>query len=335
MGYIMIIIALMLMITTHEFGHFIAGKLLKVPVYEFSIGMGPLIWSKQGKKETKYSLRLLPIGGYCAFDKGDATGVQDMELNKYSVGKRIIIFAAGAFLNLLSALIISIFLCGCIGLPKTTTTIESISSEETDAFLQVGDTIVNINGVDVENNFSKLSEAISLKDDGTANIIINRNGEQLESDINLVKSGDSYFLGISVRSEYSKSKGLNAFTDGFNYFIANAIAIFMSLGQLISGKVGINQMSGIVGIVSIVGSAAKQNMLNLITYYIMLSANLGIFNLLPIPPLDGSKILFCLYEAIFKKRIPSKIEENITLIFVALFILLMIVITFSDIIKLF
>lgn len=335
MGYIMIIIALILMITTHEFGHFIAGKLLKVPVYEFAIGMGPAIWSKQGKKETKYSIRILPIGGFCSFDKGDATGIQDMELNKHPVWKRTIIFVAGATLNLLSALIISIFLCGFIGLPKTTTTIANIASENTDPFLEAGDTIVNVNGIDVENNFSLMTESLSLSNDDKAHIIVRRKGELLENDITLIKSGESYLLGINVTSQYIKSRGLSAISDGFKYFLANAVAIFISLWQLITGKVGLNQMSGIVGIVSIVGNATKQNIINLITYYIMLSANLGIFNLLPIPPLDGSKILFCGYESIFKKRVPQKFEETITLIFALIFILFMIFITILDIMKIF
>lgn len=329
---IIAIISIILMIIIHEFGHFIAGKLLKVPVYEFAIGMGPKILQKQGKKETKYTLRAIPIGGFCSFDKGDATGIADMELNSQPVWKRIIIFIAGSLFNLISALIVSIFICGLVGTPQPTTQIGAISLEETDDFFQVDDIIVAVNGINVEGNYELFSKELSTSGK-TPLIAVKRGNELLEQKVNLVDYNGNYIIGVGIKNEFVKAEGVSCVSEGFKYTIKVANNILLSLKKLVTGQVSMNQMSGIVGIVSSVGDASKQNILNIFSSFIMLSVNLGIFNLLPIPVLDGSKILFCLYEAIFKKRISEKLETVLTVTFAILLILFMIIITFSDIIK--
>jgi len=329
------ILSIIIMIAIHEFGHFIAGKMLKVPVYEFAIGMGPVIWSRQGKSETKYSLRAIPIGGFCSFDKGDATGIADMELNKYPAWKRIIIFAAGAALNILSAIIVSVCLCTFIGMPLKSTEINSIALQETDKFFQPNDIIIEINGTNVENNFDLLIATIRNDDDGIVSVLVNRGGENVKSDIKLVKNGDNYALGVNVNVKYVKSKGINSLIDGTEYAYEAGVSILKSLGNIFTGKVKISQMSGIIGVVSVVNDAAKDNILNILSYFVLLSMNLGVFNLLPIPVLDGSKILFCIYEMIFKKRIPEKIEENLTLVFAILLIGFIILISIGDVFKIF
>lgn len=328
------IIIILLIVTIHEFGHFIMGKLFKVPIYEFSIGMGPITWSKKGKSETVYSIRALPIGGFCSFDKGDITGIQDLSLNKQPIWKRIVIFAGGAIFNIISAIIISIGLCLFVGTPQTTTTIESIVSNYADEFLQPGDTITYINGIEVKNDLTKLQEIIS-NSNGTADITVLRDGEELTSAISLIKNQNSYSIGASISNVYVKSKGISAIKDGFVYAYNIGINVFVSLLSLITGKVSISEMSGIVGAVTVVGNAASQNIVSIFSYFILLSINIGIFNLLPIPVLDGSKILFCIFEAIFKKRIAEKVEEALTLLFAFLLLGLIIFLTISDIIKLF
>lgn len=329
------ILSIIIMIAIHEFGHFIAGKMLKVPVYEFAIGMGPVIWSKQGKSETKYSLRAFPIGGFCSFDKGDANGIADMELNKYPAWKRIIIFAAGATLNIISALIVSISLCAFVGMPQNTTEINSIALEEADDFLQPGDIIKEVNGVYVENDYNLMTSTIRSDEDGVISLIVNRNGEDVKSDVKLIKNGDYYAFGVNVNVDYVKSEGFQPIIDGSKYAYLSGISILQSFGNLVTGKVKMSQMSGIIGVVSVVSDAAKDSLLNILSYFVLLSMNLGIFNLLPIPVLDGSKILFCIYEMIFKKRIPEKVEENLTVVFAVLIIGFIIVISVGDVVKIF
>lgn len=327
------IISIILMIIIHEFGHFLAGKILRVPVYEFSIGMGPKLLQKKGKKETVYSLRAIPIGGFCSFDKGDATGIADLELNKQPIWKRIIIFFAGSFFNIMSAFLISVCLCSFVGMPTASTQICSIPLEEADKSLEEGDIIVEIEGVNVENNYDLFSQMISSS--GKSPLMkIKRDNNIIEKNINLIDYDGSYIIGVELKNNFVKSNGINCFSDGFKYTVSVANNILLSLKKLITGNVEISRMSGMVGIVASVSDATKQNILNIFTSFIMLSVNLGIFNLLPIPVLDGSKILLCFYEAIFKKRIPDKLETIVTASFAILLILFMIVITFSDIIKL-
>lgn len=330
------IFLLLLMIIIHEFGHFIAGKLLKVPVYEFAIGMGPKIFEKKGNKETTYTIRCIPVGGFCSFDKGDATGIQDLELNKYPIWKRILIFSAGATFNIVSAFLIAIFISGVIGLPTPTTNIVSIADERADSFLQAGDTITSINSINVENNFSLMSQEIAKTEDGTINITVRRANEEKTSDIKLIDMNGSWMLGVSIAKTNVKSIGLiNILRDSFTYCWDTGASVLLSLKGLITREVKLNQMSGVVGIVDAVGQAAHENLLNVLHYFILLSINLGIFNLLPIPVLDGSKIIFCVYEAIFKKRVPEKVEEYLTLGFAAALIVLMVYVTAHDIIRLF
>lgn len=331
---ILAFISIILIIIIHEFGHFLAGKLLKVPVYEFSIGMGPLIWSKKGKSETTYSIRCLPIGGFCSFDDGDSTGIQDVALNKEPVWKRIIIFLGGSFFNIISAFIVSIILAGVMGTPVATTTISNIASEQADSFLQANDEIIEIDGINVEKDYPLLKDTLN-KTDGTANITVKRNSETVSQEVKLIKSGDSYLLGVNMTVDYQKTGVIGAFSNGIKYALDTSSSILSSLGNLFTGKLKVTDMSGIVGVVSVVGTAVNQNVLNLANYFILLSLNLGIFNLLPIPVLDGSKIIFCIYEAIFKKRVPEKVETNLTFAFAILLIIFTIIITISDIIKIF
>jgi len=327
---IIAILVLMLMITIHEFGHFSMGKLLHVPVYEFSIGMGPLIKSWKGKSETKYSLRCIPIGGFCSFDKGDVTGIQDTALNKQPIWKRVIILFGGAGFNIISAFLVAVIVCGFIGLPTATTKISSIADERADEFFQPEDEIIAINGVELNGSFDVLEKELE-KSDGKAKVEILRNGEIKSSEVEFFEHGGSWKMGVMVYSDNTAVPWNKVIPVSAKYCILTGGQVIQSLKGLFTGEVSMNDMSGVVGIVSVVGDAAKDNIINVLSYFIMISINLGIVNLLPIPVLDGSKIVFCIYEAIFKKRVPENFEKNITIIFAFLLIALMIYITIHDV----
>lgn len=322
-------ITLIFMILIHEFGHFSIAKMLHVPVYEFAVGMGPKIFSKKGKSETVYSLRCIPVGGFCSFDKSDVTGIQDSALNKQPAWKRILILFGGSGFNLISAFIAAIIVCMAIGLPHATTTIAAIADEKTDSFLMEDDKILAVDDIEVR-EYEQLSELLN-NSSGKVNITVLRNGEEITSDISLIEYGSEWKMGVQMYAENITSSPKNAINDAFAYCIDTAASIFKSLGGLFSGSIHINDMSGIVGIVSSMSSAAQENIRNILSYFIMISINLGIVNLLPIPVLDGSKIIFCFIEVIFKKKLKEKTEENITLLFAILLIALMLYLTAHDI----
>lgn len=331
MTIILSIFVLMLMIVIHEFGHFSMAKLLHVPVYEFSVGMGPLIKSVKGKKETVYSLRAIPLGGFCRFDKEDIAGIQDTELNKHPVWKRLIILCGGSGFNILSAFIVAIVLVAAIGLPVTTTTIHSIASEEADSFFQPGDTIVSIDGKTV----SEFSDITFDTEDGIVHITVLRNNKEVSSDVKLMKAGGEWRMGVNMGYENVKVPILQAVPVSIAYCKDIIVSIFDSLKGLSTGKYKIGDMSGVVGIVSVMGNAAKYNIFLVVHYFIMISINLGIANMLPLPVLDGSKVLFCLIELIFHGRIPAKVEEKLTIAFAYILIGLMLYVTLHDIMRVF
>lgn len=340
MSVIFAILALMVMIILHEWGHFIAGRICKTPIHEFSVGMGPLIFQKKGKKETKFSLRLIPIGGYCAFDANDSTGVVDSSLNKLPVYKRIFIFIAGPLMNVLTAVFVYFSVAMFIGFPTAVPIIASVAEGSASyGILQKGDEIIAIDGKEINGSSTLLSTYVTeAAQNGGGLFTFIRDGEELSAKITPIydSATERYLIGITQQSTYTKI----SFIESVKYsLVATKEAVvntYEGLLGLITGKYKMNDMSGVVGVVTIVSEFATPSMFSMfLTVCALISVNLGMMNLLPIPGLDGSKIIFGIYEMIFKKPIPEKIEYNMTLIGFSLLIILFIVITFNDIMKLF
>ena len=339
MSILIAIISVVLMVVSHEWGHFIAGRICKVPIYEFSIGMGPALFKKKGKKETTYSLRLLPLGGYCAFDNGDETGVTDSNLNSLPVYKRIFIFIMGPVMNIITAIVLCFFITFLIGMPTATTTIDKIADGFSYENIESGDTIVGINEMPVT-SYADLTDAVH-KNLNTENIdkplslVLLRNGETVTGWIKPQQVGESILIGIAIQQDYVKLPFGEAVIESAKLSWESVAMIFESIGGLITGKYKVSDMSGIVGIVSLMGDYAKPSTAYMFFYFAgIISMNLGIMNLLPIPGLDGSKILFGLIEAIRKKPIPQNIETAITLASFGMLMLLAIVVTIFDISRL-
>ena len=333
------IIAILLMILVHEWGHFIAGRICKVPVYEFSIGFGPKIFQKQGKKETIYSVRAIPLGGYCAFDKDDATGTMDTNLNKQPLLNRMFIFIAGPFMNILTTVVVLFFLCFAIGNPTPVTivdsTYEGFAAHEV---LQEGDELISANGIELNRDTVLLSQIISESKTEPITFEVLRNGETFTTEITpqLNEENGKYAIGIiqkqlNVRLGFIDSVKASAITT-YGY----GVAIFDTLGGLFTGKYSVNQMSSIVGIVDVMSEYATASNLPLyISLCAYISFNLGLMNLLPIPGLDGSKILFGIIEGITRKRVPEKFEAYLTLACMALLLLLSGYLILNDVWKIF
>lgn len=350
MNFILTLIILFLMlgiiVFIHEFAHFIMAKKIGVYVDEFSLGMGPVILKYKPKKsETTYSLRALPIGGYVSMaDKEikDSKIKKDKILENKSFLQKFLVLIAGIVFNCLSA-ILFFFISGLFyGRPVNEPFIGAVSesSPAYNAGIIKGDKIEKINGIQIENwddivlelSAKELKEKYEfeiLKKDGTIKTYT------LVPIINKTEKGETRSFGISA-GEPKKEKGfLPALKYGIFGFIDNSKTIFRILGSLFTGEVKMESLSGPVGIFGVINEVKSQGLEILLYLTAYLSINVAIINLLPIPVFDGGRILLIIIEKITNKKTNEKIENALNIIGFGLMILLMIFVTFNDIIKLF
>ena len=342
MGIILAILVFSLIVFVHELGHFLLAKANKITVHEFSIGMGPRLWSFE-KGETRYSLKLLPLGGSCMMGEDDADDVSEGSFNSKSVWARIAVVAAGAVFNFILALIFAIIVVGCVGYdePVLSGVIEGFPAQE--AGLQEGDRIVGINGKRVH-IWREVTYHNMLHPGEKTEVTYERDGEKHE--VTLTPKQDengSYLLGITSTGQYKKANVFTAVQYGVyevKFWIDTTIS---SLKMLITGGVGVDQLSGPVGIVGAVDDTYQQSKeygagivaLQMLNIGILLSANLGVMNLLPLPALDGGRLVFLIIEAIRGKRVPPEKEGWVHGIGMILLLALMAFVMFNDIKKLF
>ena len=336
------------LIAVHELGHFLAAKACGVRVNEFSIGMGPAIFKKK-KGDTLYSLRCLPFGGFCAMEGEDEASTDPAALENQGFWAKLLIFAAGAFMNFLAGLII--IFCLYVGAKAFTTPVINSFADgcPLQGVLQAGDEIAAIDGEKIY-IFSDVTMLLSLNQGESHDLTIIRGGEKIE------------LSGVAMeRREYTdqsgnqyKGYGLNftvekaTFGSQLRMSLANAAdfvrMVRLSLQMLVTGQAGVKDISGPVGIVSVITdvgqssgstSAAVRNIAYLAA---MIAVNLAVMNLLPLPALDGGRIFFLLVNAVamllFKKKIPSKYENYIHFAGLILLLALMVVLVFSDVGKL-
>ena len=323
------IIVFLLVITLHEFGHFSAAKFSGVKVNEFSIGMGPVIYQKR-EGETDYSLRLLPMGGYVAMEGEEENSNDPRSFNNATVSKRILITVAGVFMNFVLA-IIAFFIVGLIsGTPTTTvgSLVENMPAIESG--IETGDRIFSINGVET-NSWNEILSQISSAND-KVEIEINRNGEVIKKEVRVSKTDGRSTIGIVPKMDKSIP---NAFVYGFTGTYGVIKDVFTTLKLLFTGAVSVKMLAGPVGVIQIIGQATSLGIVYFLRILGLISANLGVLNLLPIPALDGGRLVFLIFEAITGKRLNEKFEQTINLIGFGLLISLMLYVTvFGDITRL-
>lgn len=331
----------------HEFGHFFFARLFKVPVLEFAIGMGPKIYSWEGKYGTKYALRLFPIGGFVQMEGEEGTSENPQAYNNLNPWKKIIVTAAGPVINILFAVIVMFGLVVSTPVIGSTTISNFYENSITNSQLQLGDEIVKVGNVNVH-TFEELSYEITMQGYEAVDITVIRNGERVElQDVVFYTTEESgVVLGVmdftlfpldSIKEvtffDYLKS----AFFRSTNM----VKMVFDSLWGMMTGRFSLDAMSGPIGMVDTVGQMAEvskeyntaEPIVNLI---VLISMNLGIFNLLPIPALDGGRILFHLIDGIAgRKVIKKEIEDNITMVTMILLLAFMLFISVKDVIKLF
>ena len=324
------IFVFLMVILFHEFGHFIVAKQVGIKVNEFSIGMGPKIYQRE-KGETKYTFRLLPIGGYVSMEGEDESSDDPRSFNNVSALSRIAVVAAGAIMNFILAIIILSIVSFNIGMQ--TTTVEKIleNSPAEKVGILAGDTVIGINNKETKNWDIMVDEINKGKVNEEMIVSVMRNGEKI--DYTLVPDvTDDNVLIIGFRPVMEKSF-LSSVKGGFQKTGFMIQLMFEFFRMLFRGQVGANELSGPVGVIYVIGEQAKHGIINLLYLMGFISVNLGFFNLLPIPALDGSRIIFLFIEILRGKPIDPEKEGFVHFIGFVLLIGLMIVVTYKDIVR--
>lgn len=347
LNILIFIVMLGFIVFVHEFGHFTWAKICGVYVYEFAIGMGPKIWSHKGK-ETEYSLRAIPLGGFCAMAGED---VDDDDIKKVPKSKRLqaknpfqrfLIMFFGAGNNFISAFLI-LFLIALIWGGSTMNPVITEVKEGTpayDAGLVAGDKILKIdNNKIISSDDVTLYLALADHSKKTTFTVENSNGDKevikVKPEKTKIDGQETFVFGISLMQ-----KKTHGFVASLKYMVDKGAGLFrqmrITVKYLFTGKVSINQLSGPVGIYSIVGSQREAGIAALLFLTAYLSINVGFINLLPLPAFDGGHILFILIEILrFGKPVDPKIENYIHTAGMILLLLLMLYVTVHDIIRLF
>lgn len=340
------VVILLFMVLIHEFGHYIVGKILKFKITEFSVGFGPALFSRKSKKTgEKFSFRIFPLGGYCAFYGEDEDGNENSPdaFNNQKPWKRILVFLAGVTANFITAIIFSWILLCTMGYDVKQ--VASVQKEFPNAY-QVGDVITHINGQKIDfafgENYQVLVEDVKAealqfyKDKGitegnfnadnaenvyTFKMTVKRDGKIENLDIIVYPTTEtvkedgkdvskaSVMVGLSVKAyKYNAWQG---FCRSFEVAFGFAWAVLKSLWMLITFQIPIKEMGGTIATISTIATVAQQSLSYLLVFIPLIAANLAVFNILPFPALDGAHVLFTLIEWIRGKPINRKVESMI------------------------
>lgn len=351
MAIVIAILVFCFIILLHEFGHFIAAKLCGIYVKEFALGMGPVILRKKGK-ETEYVVRALPIGGSCSFE-GEDGGYVEGEIdpdsnprafNRKPVWQRMIVILAGPLMNLILGYIVVVISLITSSAIASTTIVEFREQSVSSSYLMKDDEILSIDGMTV---FSisdvtyKLQSSDRKNADGNLvfDFVVRRNGEKITlKDVEFLTTENEngtngiYFDFYVYRLEKTFT---TIITEGFRESCSTARIIIMTLVDMLRGKYGINDMSGPIGVGTVISEAVREyTFSDFMSIVSLITINVGVFNLLPIPALDGARFVFLIVEAIRRKPVKPEVEGMVHFVGFALLMLLMVVVTFNDIAKL-
>ena len=343
MNIIWTILILGIMIFVHELGHFLTAKRFGVFVEEFSLGMGPAIFKKQGK-ETLYSLRLFPIGGYCAMRGENEAVEEEGSFSELKPWKRFIVLVSGAAMNIILAFMLFLMICFSQK-AIITNKVGSVAGDDVPASVfEVGDEIIKMDGTRV-NIYSDIRLKMMINKGESVDVTVLRDGEKLTFNLTPYKTEDGFKFGFSPLVE--ENTPLTALENGFYETAFSVKSVFWTIKQMVTGNIGLESVAGPVGMATVVDDVVDSTneiednnqriyvlILSIFNLMALIGANLGVMNLLPLPALDGGRILFVLIEMITGKKVPEKFEAAVHAAGFVLLMLLAVVITWSDIMKL-
>lgn len=341
MSIVIALLVFSVIILFHEFGHFLLAKLNKITVVEFSLGMGPRLLSFEAGG-TRYSWKLLPFGGSCMMLGEDGEEEEEGSFGSKSVWARMSVIAAGPIFNFLLAFIMALFIVGNLGydVPVLLNVTEGMPAA--DAGLQAGDRIVKMNGKRIH-LYREVQNYSMFHQGETVIFQYERDGELHEATVTPELTNGSYKYGIGGNINYRQKTNVLETLEYSAYEVYYWIdTTVSSLGLLFKGGVQLDDMSGPVGVVDAIGTTYQERRdegafyvwMNLLNIAILLSANLGVMNLLPIPALDGGRLIFLIVEAIRRRRVEPELEAKIHFAGLMLLMLLMVVVMFNDVKKL-
>ncbi|MBQ8229076.1 MAG: site-2 protease family protein [Clostridia bacterium] len=356
-GVLLAVVILLAMVTIHEFGHYVAGKILGFKINEFSVGFGPAVFKKRSKKTGElFALRIVPLGGYCAFDGEDEDDEQEQEnekpfaeiteksdeteaeypepkgerFNDQPPWKRIIVLLAGATMNYILAVFLIVLMFACVGRPLYKVVEENPNAEPTPETavientngLQTDDIILKING----KNMYMITDYMDILDGKDAGdkveVTVLRGGEKIkvemilaiDADIKNLSDTNTLLHSMGIYGLYTVTEKQGFFESvghSFAYSVKIGGTVLRSLGELLTGKLGLDAMGGPVTTIKVTSQAASSGLLSFLNIAAFIGVNLAVFNLLPIPALDGCKVIFCIIEWIRKKPVNRKVEAMI------------------------
>ena len=348
--YVLLALVLLgVLITVHEYGHFLSSRLCGIPVKEFSIGFGPkLLQWKSKKHETVFSIRPIPLGGYCMFygdTDDDPEGKMKDDPRNYNnapVWKRMISVFSGPAMNFVLAFVVAVVMMAAYGVTAATPFIYTVDEgmPAAQAGLLPGDEFVTVRGLDMtDRTVMDVSNAIGDISRGEeVDLTIRRNGEEMDFTITprFDDAEGRYLIGITIQQGYADLPGGKVIPAAWNICAEASTVILKSLGKLVTTGEGLDQTSGPVGVIQLVAEETAQGGLDTYLYLmVIISINLGLMNLLPIPGLDGSRLVFMVIEAIRRKPVSQKIEAVVHLCGYALLLGLMLFFTFKDVLRIF
>lgn len=347
---LMIVVAILvfgLVIFVHELGHFFAAKKSGIKVNEFALGMGPTLF-RFHKGETVYALRLFPIGGFVSMEGENEESDETGSFQKAPIGRRMIVIAAGAVMNLVLGFLALVILVAAGG-DIASKTVSRVYDESTG--LQVRDEIIAVNG---HRCFvmSDMFYEFARTQNGTFSLLVRRDGEKVllqnvtfptvkaydeetgEPMMNEATGEQYEYLDVSFAVLPVERNVWTVAKEGFLNTLSYGRIIYQSLFDLVTGRVPVNQLSGPVGIVSEIGKAVSIGWRPVVQLLALISVNLGVVNMLPLPALDGGRFLLLIVESIRRKPIRQKYEIAINLVGFGLIICLMVFVSFNDIVRL-
>ena len=314
-----------LIIFIHELGHFLVAKSVGITVHEFALGMGPKLWSMK-RGETTYALRLVPIGGFVQMEGEDEESDKAGAFGSKKIWQRILVVVAGALMNILLGFLIILGLTISEDALSSSTIAVFDEAATSSSSLQVNDRILAINGAKVHIGNDIVFELL-------------RDGQRLELpgvQFETRKAEDgTNLISLDFKVYALEKSARNVALYSFYWTGGTVRQVWVSLFDLITGRYGLSQLSGPVGVTTAIGQAATMGAQSVLLLIALITINVGVFNLLPVPALDGGRLVFLLIELIFRRPVPQKYEAYIHAAGMLLLFGLMIVVTFNDIIRLF